>query len=88
MKEQCPPWPPPSASRAGTEGRAVETAGKAHRLNWRNPAAQSHGTTVSAWHFARGAMSAGLQSANCGKPQDAKVGPSPQNIHGNSAAPR
>lgn len=54
MQEQCPPWAPPSASRAGTEGRAVETAGKAHRLSWRNPAAQSHGTKVSAWHSARG----------------------------------
>ena len=26
----------------------------------------------------QGAMFAGLQTANCGKPQDAKVGPSPQ----------
>ena len=30
------------------------------------------------------AMFAGLQAANCGKPQDAKVGPSPWKRHGDS----
>ncbi len=64
-----------SCSLTSGRGRYVRRTanGKPGEIRRRKVTGLSCSLTAS-----QGAMFAGLQTANCGKPQDAKVGPSPQ----------